>query len=182
MSVAPSPVRSSSPVRRRVGALAAATAVVFVAESVVATLFPATIAEHATGAGRVSEALAGLGFLLAGLTFVPLLPLLDRAGRWLAVPALLGCGAVGVAQLDIAARGQEWPETVVTVVVLTAWAGLLLAGVAGARARVWPWWAVVLPALVVPALFFVPSPVNSVVIALLWAGLGAVTLSGRRRG
>jgi hypothetical protein len=168
-------------VRSRVRALAAATAAVFAAEAAVAALFPATIADHATGAGRVSEALAGLGFLLAGLTFVPLLPLLDRVGRWLVVPALLGCGAVGVAQLDIATRGQEWPETVVTVIVLTAWAGLLLAGVAGARAGAWPWWALVLPALVVPVLFFVPSPVNSVVIALLWAGLGVVTRSGRRR-
>jgi hypothetical protein len=181
MSLTGSPVRPSSSARSRARFVTAVTAVVFAAEAVVAALFPANLSDHATGAGRVSEALAGLGFLLVAATLVALLPALTRVGRWLVAPAVLGCGLMGVAQLDIAARGQEWPEPVVTVIVLTAWAGLVLAGIAGARAAAWPWWAVVLPTLVVPALFFVPSPANSAVIALLWAGLGSVTLSGRRR-
>jgi hypothetical protein len=181
VSLAPSPVRESSPVRTRARWLAVATAVVWAAEAVVAALFPANLSDHSTGAGRVSEALAGLGFLLGAVTLVAVVPALSRAGRWLATPAVVGCAAVGIAQLDIAARGQEWPESVVTVIVLLAWTGLLLAGIAGARARMWPWWAVALPMLVVPALFFIPSPANSAVIALVWAGLGAVTLSGRRR-
>lgn len=106
------------------------------AEAVVAALFPANLADHSTGAGQVSEALAGLGFLLVAATLVVLVPALTRVGRWLAALAVLGCAAVGIAQLDIAARGQEWPESVVTLIVLTAWAGLLLAGIAGAMARV----------------------------------------------
>jgi hypothetical protein len=181
MSLAPSPVRESSPVGSRARRLAVAAAVVWAAEAVVAALFPANLADHSTGAGQVSEALAGLGFLLVAATLVVLVPALTRVGRWLAALAVLGCAAVGIAQLDIAARGQEWAESVVTLIVLIAWAGLLLAGIAGAMARVWPWWAVVLPTLVVPALFFVPSPANSAVIAALWGALGAVTLSGRRR-
>jgi hypothetical protein len=181
-----SAVPTSTPValrsRRPGPLLAAATAVAFAAEAFVAALWPANLSDHATGAGRISEALAGLGFLLAAATVLAFAPAARRLGRALFAPAVLGCGLVGIAQIDIAVRGQEWPESVVTVIVLAAWAGLVLAGVVGTRARVWPWWAATLLAVVVPALFFVPSPFNSVVIALAWAVTAAVTRpAGNRR-
>ena len=164
---------------RRGSILAAATAGTFAAEAAVAALWPANLADHATGAGRVSEALAGLGFLLAAAVLAAF-----ATGRLRGLFALgmLGCAAVGVAQVDIAARGQEWPETVTTVIVLAAWAGLVLAGVAGARAGAWSWPVAVALAVVVPALFFVPSPFNSVVIALLFVTVAVVTRRGVRAG
>jgi hypothetical protein len=180
MSVATSPARTPSPVRTRAAVLALVAAAAWAAEAVVAALFPANLADHSTGAGQVSEALAGAGFLLLAATVTVLLPALPPPGRWLALPGVLGAGLVGIAQVDIAIRGQEWQDTIVTVIVLLAWVGLMLAGVAGALARIWPWWAIVLPALVVPALFFVPSPGNSAVISLLCVGIGLVTRSGRR--
>ena len=171
MSAAPSTVATRP---RRGPVLAVATAAAFAAEAVVAALFPATLADHSTGAGRVSEALAGLAFLLAAGALVA------YAGRrrWSFLPAVLGCAAMGVAQVDIAARGDEWPELLVTVIVLAAFAGLLLAGIVGARARIWPWWVVALLAVVVPALFLVPSPGNSAVLAAIWAAV-AVGTRGR---
>jgi hypothetical protein len=162
---------------RRVSLLAWATALTFAAEAVVAALWPANLADHATGAGRVSEALAGLGFLLAAAALAAFAaPRL----RGLFALGVLGCAAVGIAQVDIAARGEEWPEPLVTVIVLAAWAGLVLAGIAGARAGAWSWPIAVALAAVVPALFFVPSPFNSVVIALVWVAVAVVTRRGVR--
>lgn len=169
---------AAAPVAARRGSLlAGATALAFVAEAAVATIWPADLSDHSTGAGRVSEALAGLGFLLAAATLVALA---SKRLRALFALGVLGCAAVGVAQVDIAARGDEWPESVVTVIVLAAWAGLVLAGVAGTRAGRWTWPVAVALGAVVPALFFVPSPFNSVVIALLWLAVGAVTRPGAR--
>ena len=174
MSAAPSTTSTVATRPGRSPLLAAATAAAFAAEAVVAALHPANLADHATGAGRVSEALAGLAFLLAAGA----LAAYAGSPRWLFLPAVLGCAAMGVAQLDIAARGEEWPDPLVTGIVLLAFVGLVLAGVVGGRARVWPWWGAVLLAVVVPALFLVPSPGNSAVLAAIWATLAVVT---RRR-
>lgn len=166
---------------RRGSLLAGATALCFALEAAVAAAWPAGIADHATGAGRVSEALAGAAFLLAAATLVALVPRVGRPGRWF-LPAVLGCAAVGIAQVDIAARGQEWPETLTTGIVLVAWAGLVAAGIVGARAGAWSWPAGVALAAVLPALFLLPSPVNSVVLALLWVAVaGAVRRAARAR-
>jgi hypothetical protein len=164
---------------RRGSLLAGATALAFAAEAVVAAVWPTDLSDHATGAGRVSEALAGLGFLLAAGALGTLGT--GRLRAWFAL-GLLGCAAVGVAQVDIAARGQEWSESVTTVIVLAAWAGLVLAGVVGTRAGAWSWPIGAALAVVVPALFFVPSPFNSVVICLLWLAVAAVTRRGARVG
>ena len=163
----PAPARARS---RAARPLAVATAAAFAAEAVVAAVWPANISDHSAGAGRASEALAGLAFLLAAATLLAWVPVL---GRWLAAPAVLGCAAMGVAQLDIAARGQEWPDMVVNAILLVAVTGLPLAGVAGVRAGAWPWWIALLLALVVPVLFVVPSPGNSAVLALVWVVVAA---------
>ncbi|GAA4560787.1 hypothetical protein [Planotetraspora kaengkrachanensis] len=162
---------------RRGRSLAAfGTALLIAAEAVVSTVGSETVSDHTAGAGLVSEALLGVAFLTAALALVFFLPRRVPA-RVACLPGIAASALTGVAMLGVTVTGEEWPEPIVTVLVLVNLAGLVAQGVIGWRARVWPWWAGLLVSLFLPAMFFLPNPVNSVTMALIWAGVG---LAGRR--
>lgn len=154
---------------------AAATALVLAAEAVVSAAAPGGTNDHSAGAGRLSEALAGAAFALAAFALAGYAVRLGPRRQWLGVPAIVGTGLAGVAMLTIAATGREWSEPVTTAIVLLALVGLVLHGVLGWRSGVWPAWVAVLLAALLPVMFLVPSPFNSAVMAMCWAGTALAT-------
>ncbi|GII57806.1 hypothetical protein Pth03_61950 [Planotetraspora thailandica] len=152
------------------------TALLIAVDAVVSTVGSETISDHSSGAGRLSEALVGIAFLTAAVALVLFLPR-GVPARVTSLPGIAATALTGVAMLSVTVTGEEWPEPIVTVLVLVNLVGLVAQGVIGWRTRVWPWWAGLLVSLFLPAMFFLPNPVNSVVMALIWAGVG---LAGRR--
>jgi hypothetical protein len=165
---------SPQPLTRRTGTAAIASvlaAAALAVEAMVAASFD--VDDHARGAGRVSEALVALAFLAGAVALASFMPGQDRAGRlaralWL--PGVAGTGGVGAITLAVTLTGHEWPEAVVTLVVLTAVVGVVAQAVIAAVSRSWPWWTGVLLAALLPVMFVVPNPYNSFVMAACWAG------------
>jgi hypothetical protein len=153
-----------------------ATAILIAAEAVVSTVGSENISDHSSGPGRLSEALLGIAFLTAAVALMLFLPR-GVAARVTSLPGIAATALTGVAMLSVTVTGEEWPEPIVTALVLVNLVGLIAQGVIGWRTRVWPWWAGLLVSLFLPAMFFLPNPLNSVVMALIWAGVG---LAGRR--
>jgi hypothetical protein len=139
-------------------------------ESMVAASFD--VNDHAAGAGRASEALVAVAFLSGAVALAAFAFSADRpsaVARALCLPAVCGVAGIGVATLAVTATGREWPESLVTVIVLVAVLGLILQAVVGTRTGAWPWWAGLLVAATLPVMFVVPNPYNSFVMAACWA-------------
>ena len=157
--------------RTLAGGAAVVAAAALAIESMVAATFD--VDDHAAGAGRASEALVAVAFLsgaVALAAFASSTPRSSAVARALCLPAVCGVAGIGVATLAVTATGREWPENVVTVIVLVAVIGLVVQAVVSARAGAWPWWTGVLLASTLPVMFVVPNPYNSFVMAACWAG------------
>jgi hypothetical protein len=146
---------------------AAVAAVLLAATGAVGILAVGDIADHASGAGRLSEGLAAAAFAAAAVTFGSLRPR-DGIARHVFSAAAVTTGLTGLAMAGVAVTGQEPPEPWVTFLVLATLASLVAAGVAGWRARTWTWWVGAAIALFLPVMYVVPAPVNVVVMALTW--------------
>jgi hypothetical protein len=175
MMTALSPIATSPQLlSRRTGTAAVASVVAAAAlavEAMVAAAFD--VDDHASGAGRVSEALVAVAFLAGAVALASFAPGPDRARRatralWL--PGVAGIGGVGAITLAVTVTGREWPEGIVTLVVLIAVLGVVAQAVIGTVSRSWPWWTGALLASLLPVMFVVPNPYNSFVMAGCWAG------------
>lgn len=172
MSTPIAPVIDSPGRRSRAVASAAYVAAALLgASAIVGALMPGEVSDHATRAGRLSEALAGSAFVAAAAALALLAPD-GRRARTLFVPGAIATALVGLTMWGVTLTGQEPPEPWVTILVLVQFAGLVGAGVVGWRVRRWPWWVAVLLALFLPVMFLVPNPVNAVVMALVWVSVG----------
>jgi hypothetical protein len=125
-------------------------AVLIAAEAVVATVGSEGISDHSSGAGRLSEALLGIAFLTAAVALVLFLPR-GVPARVTSLPGIAATALTGVAMLSVTVTGEEWPEPIVTALVLVNLVGLIAQGVIAWRTRVWPWWVGLLVSLFLPA-------------------------------
>ncbi|UOE45797.1 hypothetical protein [Agromyces larvae] len=166
-----------SPSRLRTAALLSfGVAAVYAALVVVAATGSAELADHASGAGRATEALAGAAFVVGAIALMALTP---RPGILWWLPGIVGLAASGITMIVTAISGAEPPFWLfVSEAVLTA-VGLVIVSVSAVRRRVLPWWAAIGIALILPIMFLVPM--NGIVLVLVWAavGIGALRASAR---
>jgi hypothetical protein len=161
---------------RRAGALAAlAAGVLMLAELAVALTTDGDLADHSSGAGRLSEALVGLAFVAGAAALAFWLPS-GRLRRGLCLPAVVGTCLTGLIMLLITVTGREASETVTTIVVLLTLVGHVVQGVVGWRAGVWPLWAGLILGALMLVMFLVPNPANSGVMAAVWLVLALVVV------
>lgn len=137
---------------------------------------PDAMSDHSQGAGRVSEALVGLAFLLGSVALAALVPHRGRWGRALWWLAVAGLAAMGVTMLAVVVTGAEPPSALVTAETLATLVGMVATGVLGARRGVWPWPVGVGLALFLPLMFL--APLNALFMAAVWLGVAAC--AGRR--
>lgn len=165
MSVAPASV--SAPTLRRPVTMAAAllAAALLLANAVVGFIAPDQVADHSTGAGQLSEALAGLSFIAGAVAILPLMPR-GTVTRIIWVIGIVSLLAFGLTMLSVVLTGVEPSSEIVLVVTALIALALIGVGVVGIMRRIWPWWVGIALALLVPIMFFVPF--NSVFMAVVW--------------
>lgn len=173
MSVVP---RTTALARPLPAAAAAAAAVALLGDLAVGLAAPAATSDHSQGAGRVSEALVGLAFVLGAVALAALVPHLGRWGRALWWLAVAGLAAMGVTMLAVVVTGTEPPSVLVTAETLATFVGMVAAGVMGARRGVWPWPVGAGLALFLPLMFL--APLNALFMTAVWLGVAAC--AGRR--
>ncbi|HEX5534967.1 MAG TPA: hypothetical protein VFX33_14600 [Actinomycetales bacterium] len=163
-----------APSRLRAGVVGAlAAGVLLLAELAVALTTDGDLADHSSGAGRLSEALVGLAFVAGAAALALWLPS-GRLRRGLCLPAVVGTCLTGLIMLLITVTGREVSETWTTIVVLLTLVGQVVQGVVGWRARVWPLWAGLLLGALMLVMFLVPNPANSAGMAAVWLLLALV--------
>lgn len=165
MSVAPAPV-SVTAARRPITMVASLlAAALLIANAIVGFVAPDQVADHSTGAGQLSEALAGFSFLAGAVALFPLVPR-SMVARIIWVLAIVSLVAFGATMLSVVVTGVEPPSELVTVVTAFVALALIGIGIVGTMRGIWPWWVGVAVALLVPIMFFVPF--NSVFMAVVW--------------
>ena len=158
---------------RRAGAgrlAAGGAAAVLLANAVIG--LAGDVDDHTTALGAASEVTAGLAFLAGALALLLLRPVRGPRGLlWSLAPA--GLAVAGTTMLLVPVVGSEPSEWGFVLAVLPTFVGLVAAGVIGTSARLWPWWVGAGLALFLPVMFL--APLNSVVMALAWAGVAATS-------
>ena len=159
---------TTPPVTRRAGLLAAA---LLLAEAALELAAPDQMGDHTTGAGRLSEALAGASFVAGAVALVPLIP--RGRSRFLFGLAPAGLGLAGLTMVSVVAVRSEPAEWLFVLSMAALVVGTISAGIIGARSGTWPLWTAVAVALFVPVMFLVP--LNSVVLAAILAAVALVS-------
>lgn len=149
---------------------------VYLVEVVVAATASGDLADHAAGAGRIVEGLAGTAFLLGAVALLLLAPI-AALGWWAA--GIAGLAASGVTMLWVVATAIEPPIWVFYAEVTLATVGLVLITASSIRRRVLPWWAAVGLSLLLPIMFLLP--LNAVFMGLVWVCVGVGALRTSRR-
>ncbi|WP_111718448.1 hypothetical protein [Homoserinimonas sp. OAct 916] len=135
--------------------------------------------DHATVAGRASEALVGASFVFGA---VALLFIARRAGSalglwrvawWLAVVAMI---AAGVTMIAVFVSATEPPFELFLAEAGLAAASLIAVGISGWRAQAFPLWVGIGVALLLPMMFLLP--LNSLWMAAVWVAVAITATTG----
>lgn len=133
----------------------------------------ATLDDHGSGLGALSEITAGASFVAAAVAIALLRPVSGwRGALWSLAP--FGLAVAGVTMLVVPVFGEP-SDWLFVIAVLPTFVGMIVAGVVGSG-RVWRWWTGVGVALFLPMMFTVP--LNSLLMALVMVGVASST---RRR-
>lgn len=113
---------------------ALAAALFLLANMVLAIMAPDQMGDHATTAGRLSEAVVGVSFLAGAVALAALLPR-PASARWFWLMGIAGLATSGLTMVAVFATALEPPFQLFLAEVAVTVPALVAIGVSGVRRR-----------------------------------------------